>query len=189
MSYVTSDLRVNYRLGRFIMLAGGGDSRVKRKTTRDIIFLSFLAILLVACQSPQEGLEKTSEKLSLPKDTALLASMIEESQGSQDACFFTSLTRLYGSSLSYDVVMDFYTTDLSDKGWTQDFPLWLPEEILSFRRGDEYTLGVSDVTSNEFILQRFKDVNSEELKAYLTIYTVTISYADWIARRYCPAAR
>ena len=83
--------------------------------------------------------------------------------------------------------MDFYTANLPDKGWTQDFPSWLPEEILSFQLGDEYTLGISDVTSNEFIIQQFKDVTGQELKDYLTIYTVTINYADWIARRYCPA--
>jgi hypothetical protein len=155
--------------------------------TKKIPVVSLLLIALVACQSVQQRIQEIQEGLPLPASTVRLTSVTEEGQGSQDACFFSSLTELYSSDLSYDQVMDFYTAQLPDQEWIQKFPSWLPEDHLIFRRGDEYQLAVSDATSNGSVLERFTDINRDDLNSYATIYTVTLIYADSEARKNCPA--
>ncbi len=154
---------------------------------KQIAVVSLLLIVLVACQSNQQRIQEIQDELPVPAATVRLTTITEERQGSQDACFFVSLIELYGSDLSYDQVIDFYTAQLPDQEWIQKFPSWFPEDHLIFRRGDAYQLAISDVTSNESVLQQFKDINRDNLESYANIYTVTLIYADSEARRNCPA--
>ena len=156
------------------------------RKVRAFVATALLLVFLVACQSAEQRLEGTSEKLPIPSDTAVLASETYERQGSEDACFFTTLTQLYGTNLSYEEVKDFYTAELTDNEWVQESSSGLSEMSLAFRHGGDYALAISDVTSNEYIVKQFKSVKDDQLKSYLTLYTVTLNYADWIAQRFCP---
>jgi hypothetical protein len=174
--------RLNQRLGFGFDMQRADRIQPKAKTVLALIGLAVL-LSLPACRSAEEELHAVSEKIAVPSDAKLLANMIEQNQGSQDACYSTARTELYGSSLYFQEIKSFYATQLTDAGWE----LLSPEMEDVYRLGNQHQVAVSDVTDNEFIISQFDDIDTEELGSFQTMYTVTLVNPDWIARNFCPA--
>jgi hypothetical protein len=141
--------------------------------------------LLIACSSPTQRLEDVSKGLPLPKDTVALTFVIEESQGSQDACFFTRRANLYASKLPIDEVVSFYTSKLNESAWEQT-----DKQRLLFRRGSDYKLSLNyaATTDKSIVHQKYQDVdpNNAVLETHPTLYEITLTYADPFAQMGCP---
>lgn len=142
-------------------------------------------MFVAACASPPENLEKMSQTLPVPSDAVPLTFLVEESQGSQDACFFTRRVTLYASRSSVKEVIEFYSSNLPPSGWeVQD------REKLLFRHGGSYALSLNYAASSNrsSISEKFRDVdmNSDIMRTHQTLYEVTITYADPIAQVGCP---
>ena len=149
-----------------------------------VLFGIFVVFMLNGCHSPYAQLEEVQTALPTPKDTVLLDSVTEQTSGSQDACHFTHFTNLYGTSLSFEMVSEFYEDWLQNDGWTRIYPSWLPEGMPIFRKEDEFQLTID--SSETAIGFTFNDLDNQQLELYTTVYTVTVTYADRIARRTCP---
>jgi len=142
-------------------------------------------LLLAACSSPTQHLDEMSKTLPLPKDTVNLAFVIEESQGSQDACFFTRRAILYASKLRIDEIVNFYKTNLPEGDWEiRD------EERLLFKRGNDsmLSLNYAATTNRSIVHEKYGQANLDDtiLETYPTLYEITLTYADSIAQMGCP---
>jgi hypothetical protein len=157
------------------------------RIARRVFLVSSLLLLLVACKSARQRISEMDRQIPIPQDSILLSSMISESQGSEDACYFTSLVKLYGSSMQFSYVEDFYVRQLTSQGWVQIFPIWLPKELPYFRHANTYQLALSNITMDDLAIEQFEDVKQEDLESYPTLYSFTLVYADPIARMKCSA--
>ena len=162
---------------------------MKTGMRRYIINAGLAAMLLVGCRSAEQQLHDTSMEIGLPPNTNLLASYIQENQGSQDVCYSTSLLALYGSVLTIKQIAEFYSAALESQGWTKYSPSGLSTQgdniHLIYRRDRSFQVGLSEATP--FEIDQFGDDARDKAQPYDTVYSVTWTYPDAIARQRCPA--
>lgn len=162
---------------------------MEKRTRSRVVVIGLVAVMVASCQSAGQRLHEVSEGTGTPPETTLLASRVQSSQGSQDACHSTSLLELYGSSRAIDQIVEFYSTELTNRGWTEYSPPWLPDDVdgpyLLFRQGNSFQVGISEATTD--VIDQFGDEAQATARAHATVYSVTWTFADAIARRNCPA--
>lgn len=149
------------------------------------LFLCILLLWVTACATPAQRLEVASGKLPVPNDTVPLTYSLEESQGSQDACFFTRRTILYASTSKVDEVIEFYCSSLPDSGWElQD------KERLQFQFDNSLILSINYAVmlDRSIITEKFPDaeISDEILNTHPTLYEIMITYADPFTQLGCP---
>lgn len=152
-----------------------------------LVGLTFL--VLVGCQLTEQRLQELTDEIGLPPDAALLSAYIQENQGSQDSCYSTSLLELYGSDLAIEEIAQFYAAELVSQGWKEYTPSWLPsdddETHLLFRKGNTAQVALSEATP--FVIDQFGESAQAAAQLHETVYAVTWTYPDAIARLRCPA--
>ena len=152
------------------------------------VSIGLIVILLVSCKTAEQHIKDVSGDTGVPPETVLLAFQVQARQGSQDACYFTSLFELYGSRLPIERIIDYYSTELTNNGWTEATPSWLPEEendaYLLFQRDNAFQVVISEALPDD--VDYLFDEIQEATEPYTTMYLVTFTYADRVAQRDCP---
>ena len=158
---------------------------MERTICTKLVAISLVATVLASCQTAEQRLQETRGGVGMPPDAMLLASQVQARQGSQDACYFTTLFELYGTDLSIEDVIDFYSTRLS-QDWKEYSPPWLTEAdaYAVFRRDNAFQVSIDEALPEEIDL--FGDDTRATAQPHATVYFVTWTYADADAQRNCP---
>jgi hypothetical protein len=124
----------------------------------------------------------------MPPETVQLSSRVQANQGSQDACYSTSLLELYGSRLPINRIVEFYAKELGNRGWLEYVPSWLSENgtdtHLLFRQGRSFQVAISEATPDA--VEQFGKDAQVALQHHVTVYATTWTHPDAIAQRNCP---
>ncbi len=144
--------------------------------------LVVLCLALGACASQGKRIAQVFDSLPTPQKTELLYKQGGTRQGSQDACFFTYKQYLYGTDQDSEQVAEFYVQAMSTARWHPNTgPLVPPGRLAWERNNQEYRLSISFDPHLDFP----KDVVAAAEERFATVYFISITYADRLARTQC----
>ena len=138
-------------------------------------------MVCVSCTTGPEKIETMSETLPVALSTSLLYEESGERQGAQDACFFPYKKLLYGTEQSFEEIVEFYETSLSREGWAKRTDGLIQNNSPSWVKNEEYWVSVKSDPGLDFPQNVVEDAQAK----YETVYFVTITHIDWIARKWC----
>lgn len=153
-----------------------------RVMARRVLVLLLLCLVLGSCNRQSEKIAGVFKNLPVPAGAELLYEQGGTRQGSQDACFFTYKQYLYGTDQGFEQIAKFYIQSMDDDLWH-----YQPDSLVSSsridweRNGQEYRLSV---VANPY-LDFPKEVVAAAEERFPTVYFVSITYADRIARVHC----
>ena len=148
-----------------------------------IILMGALMIFISTCVSGERRVADLVQELPHPDGMTLVYDLIEQRQGSQDACFITSFSGLYGTDRPYEEVATFYEDHLIAGGWQRVYPDWRPNNGLFFEQKSRgFYLSIETEVHVSYIPE---DIIEAARAQYESLYLIVITYRDWLARKYC----
>lgn len=148
-----------------------------------IACLVLVCFLFVGCTSQEERINRLFSTLPTPPEAELICEQKGTRQGSEDACFFTYKQYLYGTDQEFQQVAEFYVQLLDNTDpWRRDTSTLAAHQPLSWERNNrEFSFDIRRDPSMDFP----KDVVVRAESEYKTVYFISITYADRIARERC----
>ncbi len=146
--------------------------------------LIVLACTLLAsgCASGADRIDNLLDTLPTPLDVELVYQASGEGQGSQDSCYFPYTKQLYGTNRSFEDVVAFYERSLDQTTWQPRSDGLVPRNSPSWETtSGDFWLSVRPDPRLDFP----EDVVQEAQSRYRTIYFITVTYIDKIARTKC----
>jgi hypothetical protein len=144
--------------------------------------------LLGGCTPGKQRILRLLETVPVPQGAELAYEKYVEDQGSEDACFFPRIYRLYGTDQSYEEVAAFYQARLDPAAWHRQSD---PELIMLTgvdaweTQGRDFWLGLTGHPILDFDSPREKEIIRQAEARHRTVYTLDITYLDRIAREKC----
>ncbi len=148
-----------------------------------IILIGALAVFALTRVSGERHIAEQVQALPHPDGVVLVYDLIEQSQGSRDACFITSFSGLYGTDRPYEEVATFYKDYLIADGWQRVDPDWRPNNGLFFEHKSRgFYLSIETEVHVSYIPE---DTIETAQAQYDSLYLIVLTYRDWLARKYC----
>ncbi len=158
---------------------------MKRAWIGVLAVLVAVGLSLVSCSNGKREIERLLPALPVPHGAVPLYQQAGVRQGSADACSFPYAQLLYGSEMDFREIARFYTDQLESASWTKSTGDLVSPGHLSWERNGDFWLSVEPDPRLDFPK---RVVTAAQVK-YKTVYFVSVTYIDFIARRWCLKAK
>jgi hypothetical protein len=150
-----------------------------------VLFVFLMGLCLVSCTSGRDRIDRLVETLPVPPNVDLLYEQEGVNQGSEDACFFPYEKRLYGTNQDFKQIVKFYEDVLDPTIWRKWRDNYTPPGSPSWRKDKDFWLDLRSDPRLDFPEKTVNDAQSN----YESIYFLTVTYSDRIAREKCLGER